>query len=138
MRETTKHVPIQASTIETTGLKCAPDTGAMTLMMTKRPAPMAKAFSRSSNPTSPGESDCAAKPDPTTTTINIVHRRIRLGARATRHRATSWSKVFHSALTSALPCGVVGSSPSSIASAVPFRSSRLAQRGPWTSMLERE
>ena len=44
----------------------------MTLMMTKSPAPMARAFSNNSRPTSPGESDCAANPEPTTTTINIT------------------------------------------------------------------
>src|ERR1700722_19186831 len=61
--------PKAASTKETTGLKCAPDTGPTMRIKANSPAPVAAAFSRSSRPVFPGESRWAAIPDPTTTAV---------------------------------------------------------------------
>ena len=47
-------------------MKCAPDTGPNIKMMAKSPAAVAAAFSNSSSPTLPGESCCAAMPEPMT------------------------------------------------------------------------
>src|SRR3984957_8379596 len=59
--------PKAASTKETTGLKCAPDTGPTMRIRAKSPVAVAAAFSSSSRPVLPGESRWAAMPDPTTT-----------------------------------------------------------------------
>ena len=59
--------PGAASANDTTGLKCAPDTGPNIKMMANSPAAVAAAFSSSSRPVWPGESRCAAIPDPITT-----------------------------------------------------------------------
>jgi len=64
--------PNHASTNEIIGLRCEPETGPTMLIIAKSPAPIAKAFSRSSRPISPGESAWAARPEPTTTPISIT------------------------------------------------------------------
>src|ERR1700722_18083183 len=58
--------PKAASTKETTGLKCAPDTGPTIRISANSPAAVAAAFSSSSRPVFPGESRWAAIPDPMT------------------------------------------------------------------------
>ena len=52
---------------ETTGLKCAPETGPSIRISTVSPSAVARLFSSSCSPTSSGESRCAAIPEPTTT-----------------------------------------------------------------------
>src|SRR5580693_1151758 len=59
--------PRAASASDTTGLKCAPDTGPNIAMMANSPAAVAAAFSSSSSPVSPGDSRWAAIPEPITT-----------------------------------------------------------------------
>src|SRR3954447_8106608 len=59
--------PSSQSTAETTGLKCAPDTGPNSRMSTVSPRNVAVEFSSSCRPTSPGERRSAAMPEPTTT-----------------------------------------------------------------------
>src|SRR6516164_9800769 len=56
-----------ASTKDTTGLKCPPETGPNIKMMAKSPAAVAAAFSNSCRPVLPGESCWAAMPEPMTT-----------------------------------------------------------------------
>ena len=57
--------PNAASTSETTGLKCAPETGPNMRMIANRPAAVAAAFSSSWSPGSV-DSDAAAMPEPMT------------------------------------------------------------------------
>ena len=59
--------PGAASANDTTGLKCAPDTGPNIKMIAYSPAAVAAAFSSSASPVWPGDSRCAAMPDPITT-----------------------------------------------------------------------
>ena len=59
--------PSSQSAAETTGLKCAPETGPNNRISTARPNTVAVEFSSSCNPTSSGDSCCAAIPEPTTT-----------------------------------------------------------------------
>ena len=58
--------PGAASANDTTGLKCAPDTGPNIKMMANSPAAVAAAFSSSCSPVFPGDSCCAAIPEPIT------------------------------------------------------------------------
>src|SRR6201996_761266 len=58
--------PHAASAKETTGLKWPPETGPNIKMIANSPAAVAAAFSTSSSPVWPGESRCAAMPDPIT------------------------------------------------------------------------
>ena len=58
--------PSAASASETTGLKCAPDTGPNMRMTANSPAAVAAEFSSSSSPVSDGDSRCAAIPEPIT------------------------------------------------------------------------
>ena len=55
-----------ASTSDTTGLKCPPDTGPNIRMIANNPTAVAAAFSNSSSPMALGESCAAAIPDPIT------------------------------------------------------------------------
>ena len=59
--------PNAASTKDTTGLKWPPETGPNIKMIANSPAAVAAAFSSSSSPVSPGDSRCAAIPEPITT-----------------------------------------------------------------------
>src|SRR5690242_2815339 len=59
--------PNAASAKETTGLKWPPETGPNIKMIVNSPAAVAAAFSTSSSPVWPGESRCAAIPEPITT-----------------------------------------------------------------------
>src|SRR6476646_9632121 len=59
--------PNAASTNDTTGLKWPPETGANIKMIANSPAAVAAAFSTSSSPVWPGDSRCAAIPEPITT-----------------------------------------------------------------------
>jgi hypothetical protein len=59
--------PRSQSAAETTGLKCAPETGPNIKMSTVNPRKVAVEFSSSCSPTSPVESRWAAMPEPTTT-----------------------------------------------------------------------
>ena len=59
--------PSSQSAAVTTGLKCAPDTGPNIRISTANPNTVAVLFSNSCNPVLPGDSCCAAIPDPTTT-----------------------------------------------------------------------
>ena len=59
--------PNAASTKDTTGLKWPPDTGPNIKMIANSPAAVAAAFSSNSSPVSPGDSRCAAMPEPMTT-----------------------------------------------------------------------
>ena len=59
--------PSNQSTIDTTGLKCAPDTGPSIRISTASPNAVAVLFSSSCRPTSFGDSCWAAIPEPTTT-----------------------------------------------------------------------
>ena len=59
--------PTNQSAAETTGLKCAPETGPNTRIRTASPKTVAVLFSSSCSPTLPAESRSAAIPDPTTT-----------------------------------------------------------------------
>src|SRR3977135_767559 len=58
------------SAADTTGLKCAPDTGPNSRISTERPNAVAIEFSSSCNPASLGDSCAAAIPEPTTTVTN--------------------------------------------------------------------
>src|SRR5258707_8624348 len=58
------------STADTTGLKCAPDTGPNSRIRTERPNAVAIEFSSNCNPASLGDSCAAAIPEPTTTVTN--------------------------------------------------------------------
>ena len=58
--------PKAASTSDTTGLKCAPETGPNIKMIANSPAAVAAAFSSSCRPASSGDSRWAAMPEPTT------------------------------------------------------------------------
>ena len=58
--------PRAASASETTGLKCAPDTGPNIRMTANSPAAVAAEFSSSSSPVSDGDSRWAAIPEPIT------------------------------------------------------------------------
>src|SRR6478735_8385279 len=58
--------PNSQSTRETTGLKCAPDTGPNSRIRTARPKAVAMEFSNSCKPASLGDSCAAAIPDPIT------------------------------------------------------------------------
>ena len=59
--------PKAASTKDTTGLKWPPETGPNIKMIANSPAAVAAAFSSSSSPVWPGDSRCAAIPEPITT-----------------------------------------------------------------------
>jgi hypothetical protein len=59
--------PKKASTKDTTGLKWPPETGPNIKMIANSPAAVAAAFSTSCSPVWPGDSRCAAIPDPITT-----------------------------------------------------------------------
>src|SRR6201990_800585 len=59
--------PNTASAKDTTGLRWPPETGPNIKMLANSPAAVAAAFSISSSPVWPGESRCAAMPDPITT-----------------------------------------------------------------------
>ena len=76
-----------ASTNETTGLKCPPETGPNIKMMAKSPAPVAAAFSKSWSPVSCGESVWAAMPEPMTSAARKALPRNSAVRR--RHSATS-------------------------------------------------
>src|SRR6266849_2776938 len=78
--------PSAASANDTTGLKCAPDTGPNIKMTANRPAAVAAAFSSSSSPVSPGDSRCAAIPDPITIAARKPLPRNSVASR--RHTAT--------------------------------------------------
>ena len=56
--------PSSQSAAETTGLKCAPDTGPNIKISTANPNTVAVLFSSSCRPTSPGESCCSGDPGP--------------------------------------------------------------------------
>src|SRR3984885_5766107 len=58
--------PSAASANDTTGLKCAPDTGPNMRMTAYSPAAVTAAFSSSSSPASDGDNRCAAIPEPIT------------------------------------------------------------------------
>jgi hypothetical protein len=58
--------PSAASANDTTGLKCAPDTGPNIKMIANSPAAVAAEFSSSCRPVFPGDSCCAAIPEPIT------------------------------------------------------------------------
>src|SRR5215471_1989702 len=58
--------PSMRSAIVTTGLKCAPETGPSARISATSPAPVAVEFSSSCKPVLPGDSRCAAIPEPTT------------------------------------------------------------------------
>ena len=77
--------PSAASANETTGLKCAPDTGPNIKMIANSPAAVAAEFSSSSRPVSDGDSCCAAIPEP----ITIAARNAlpRNSAASRRHRS---------------------------------------------------
>ena len=77
-------LPNARSTTVTTGLNAA-DTGCRAKINATRTVPVAIEFASSCNPTSPGESRCAAIPDPTTAatrnpvpTVSAATRRARL------------------------------------------------------------
>ena len=59
--------PKAASAKDTTGLKWPPETGPNIKMIANSPAAVAAAFSSSSSPVWPGDSRCAAIPEPITT-----------------------------------------------------------------------
>jgi len=59
--------PSAQSTADTTGFRCAPDTGASTAMITASPATVASEFSSRSSPAAPGDRRTAMIPEPTTT-----------------------------------------------------------------------
>ena len=81
--------PNAASTNDTTGLKCAPDTGPNIKMIANSPAAVAAAFSSSSRPVSPGDSRCAAIPEPITMAArNALPSN---SAASRRHNATSFT-----------------------------------------------
>ena len=65
-RRATTIPPKLASASDTTGLKCPPETGPNIRMIANSPAAVAAAFSNSCKPVSPGESVCAAIPEPIT------------------------------------------------------------------------
>ena len=58
--------PNTASANDTTGLKWPPDTGPNIRMIANSPAAVAAAFSSNSSPVAPGDSRCAAIPEPIT------------------------------------------------------------------------
>ena len=58
--------PRAASASDTTGLKCAPETGPNIKMTANSPAAVAAEFSSSSSPVSPGDRRWAAIPEPMT------------------------------------------------------------------------
>jgi hypothetical protein len=71
----------------TTGLRCAPETGPTSRMITANPAAVASAFSSNWSPTSPGESLAAAIPEPTMTatsspvpSASAARRRVKAGS----------------------------------------------------------
>ena len=59
--------PKKASAKDTTGLKWPPETGPNIKMIANNPAAVAAAFSSSCSPVWPGDSRCAAIPEPITT-----------------------------------------------------------------------
>jgi hypothetical protein len=83
--------PNAASAKETTGLKWPPETGPNIKMIANSPAAVAAAFSTSSRPVWPGDSRCAAIPDPITTAARnalprssaSIRRHIAMGALVT-------------------------------------------------------
>ena len=78
--------PNAASTNETTGLKWPPETGPNIKMIANSPAAVAAAFSSNSSPVWPGDSRCAAMPEPITTAArNALPRN---SAVSRRHRST--------------------------------------------------
>src|SRR5664280_165188 len=78
--------PKAASTKDTTGLKWAPEIGPNIKMMANRPVAVAAAFSKSWSPALPGDSVCAAIPEPMTIVAskalprnsdsNLLHRMV--------------------------------------------------------------
>ena len=58
--------PKAASTKDTTGLTWPPETGPHIKMIANSPAAVAAAFSSSCSPVWPGDSRCAARPEPIT------------------------------------------------------------------------
>src|SRR5437763_2160769 len=83
--------PKNASARLTTGLRCAPDTAPTARMIAIRPAAVAAEFSNSCSPTLPGDSRCAAMPEPTTTaTRRAVPRNSATARRARSDRISSF------------------------------------------------
>ena len=78
--------PSAASANETTGLKCAPDTGPNIKMIANSPAAVAAEFSSSSSPVSDGDSRCAAMPEPITIAARNALPRNSAASRATARR----------------------------------------------------
>ncbi|HEX9334321.1 MAG TPA: hypothetical protein VF892_00495, partial [Pseudonocardiaceae bacterium] len=83
--------------MDTTGLKWAPLTGANIRMIANSPAAVAAAFSVSRRPVSPGESRCAAIPDPITSAASS--RLPRYSANSLRGNGTPGSRTTDSVLT---------------------------------------
>ena len=79
--------PRNQSASETTGLKCAPDTGPNSRISTVSPRTVAVLFSSSCRPTSFGDSCWAAIPDPTTTATSRAVPRNSASSRATARSA---------------------------------------------------
>ena len=80
--------PGRQSAAETTGLKCAPETGPNNRISTARPNTVAVEFSNNCSPTSFGESRCAAIPDPTTT---VTSRAVPVNSASSRRGSgTGW------------------------------------------------
>ena len=84
--------PSAASANETTGLKCAPETGPNIKMIANSPAAVAAAFSSSSSPVSHGDSRCAAIPDPITTAARNALPRNSAASTARQVRCTGHGK----------------------------------------------
>ncbi len=80
--------PKKASAKDTTGLKWPPETGPNMRMIVNSPAAVAAAFSSSSRPVWPGDSRCAAIPEPITTAARNALPRDSASAGATRDRWT--------------------------------------------------